>query len=138
MICISTLIHLFAGHLGKLSIPLNLHSRRVRRDRTIISVHIHSQASNGRQLLQLTLWSRRTTEILQLSNNPQHSRQCDLAHAEAEALVWTKAKVGVLTQVTIQTDLVRIRPCLGIVACRDLDNERNALEVKLFLIVTVK
>lgn len=103
----------------------------------MLSIHIHSQTSQGGQLLQLTLWSRRTTKILQLSDNPQHSRQCDLTHAEAEALVRTKAKVGVLTQVAVQTDLFRVGPCLGVVACGDL--ERGImLGVKSFSGIRVK
>lgn len=116
--------HLFTRHLGQLPIPLNLHRRRIRRDHTILSIHIHSQTAKGREFLQLALWSRSTTKILQLSNYPQHSRQCYLAHAEAETLVRAKAKVGVLTQVTVQTNLFWVWPCLGIVACGNLDSGR--------------
>lgn len=88
----------------------------------MLSIHIHSQTSQGREFLQLALWSRGTTKILQLSNYPQHSGQCHLAHAEAETLMGAKAKVGVLTQVTVQTDLFRVWPGLGVVACGNLES----------------
>lgn len=87
----------------------------------MLGIHIHSQTSQGGQLLQLALWSRSTTKILQLPNNPQHSGQCHLAHGEAETLVRTKAEVGVLAQIAVQADLFGVWPCLGVVACGYLE-----------------
>lgn len=87
----------------------------------MLRIHIHGQTPQGRQFLQLTLGSRSTAQILKLPDYPQHGGQCYLTHAESETLMGTKAEVGILTQVSVEADLFGVWPCLGVVACGDLD-----------------
>lgn len=91
----------------------------------MIGVHVHGQPSQSRQLLQLTLQSRSTAEVLQLTYDAEHRGQCHLTDPKTETLVGAEAKVCVLVQIAVQADLLRIRPGLGIVAGRYLNVEER-------------
>lgn len=86
----------------------------------MLSIHVHGDSTRTVKSLQVTLGSRGTTEVVQLAQNLEHSRQRNGAHLYSQALVRTKAKVGVQAHITIKTDLVRVREGDRITACDNL------------------
>lgn len=86
----------------------------------MLRIHVHGDATDSLNLLELTLRTRGTTEVLQFPNHSEHGRQGNFAHIKAETLVATEAKVNVLAQVTVQPDLLGIWECLGVMTASNL------------------
>lgn len=100
----------------QLPIPLDLHRGWVRWIGAKLRIHIHRDASNARDLLQLSLEAWSTSEVLQLPDNTEHSGKGDLTHPKPQALMRSESKVHILAQVAVQADRLGVRECVCIVA----------------------
>lgn len=86
----------------------------------MLRIHVHGDATDSLDLLELTLRTRGTTEVVQFPNHSEHGRQSNFAHIEAETLVATEAKVNVLAQVAVQPDLLGIWECFRVMTASNL------------------
>lgn len=86
----------------------------------MLGIHIHGDSSQSIKPLQMALWPRGATDIIQSPKNFKHSGKCERAHFNAQAFMGTEAKVSVQAHVTVKTDLVGIGEGNRIAACNNL------------------
>lgn len=107
----------------QITIPLNLHRGWEGRKSAVVSRHILCDATRSRELVQTTLRSGSTTQIVQSSDDLEHRRESGLAETKTQTPMRPESKVSVCVHVTVEPDFLGLLERSGVLACRYLEKE---------------